>query len=69
MDDPDISYLLGRCRSHRALAHITTCAEARSIHQQFVSSYQRRLLALRTHARVGNSDVSGAADRMMLAPR
>ena len=47
MDDPDMSYLLGRCRSHRTLARITSCAEARCIHQQFVSSYQRRLLALR----------------------
>lgn len=47
MDDPEISYLLRRCCSHRTLADVTACAEARCIHQQFVRSYQHRLLALR----------------------
>ena len=47
MDDPEISYLLRRCCSHRALARITTCAEALRIHQEFVRRYQHRLLDLR----------------------
>lgn len=47
MDDPEISYLLRRCCAHRALAHAAACAEARCIHQEFVSRYQRLLLGLR----------------------
>lgn len=47
MDDPEISYLLRRCCSHRALARVTACAEAHCVHQEFVRRYQHRLLAVR----------------------
>lgn len=47
MDNPDITYLLHRCCSHRSLASGATCAEARRVHQEFVRRYQQRLLALR----------------------
>lgn len=47
MDDPEISYLLRRCCAHRALARVATCAEAHSVHQEFVRRYQHRLLTVR----------------------
>jgi len=47
MDNSDITYLLGRCCSHRSLASLTASAEARRVHQEFVRRYQHRLLALR----------------------
>jgi hypothetical protein len=43
----DISYLLKRARSHRALALAARSVEARCIHHQFVKRYQRVLVGIR----------------------
>ncbi|OAN53344.1 hypothetical protein [Sphingobium sp. TCM1] len=64
MDDPEISYLLRRCCSHRALARVTACPEAHYVHQDFVRRYQHRLLAVR-RARDDTAGMSGAAGGMM----
>ena len=47
MDIQNISYLLKRAGSHRAMALDARSVEARCIHHQFVKRYQRLLAGIR----------------------
>ena len=47
MDKSEIPYLLKRACAHRLLGQVAKCIEARSIHRQFVKSYQGLLLEIR----------------------
>lgn len=62
MNDSGISCLLGRRRSRRTPARVTACAEARSIHQQFVRSHPPIRLADARERR--QLRCTGAAGRM-----